>query len=59
MKGCISYWIGVKLYWVDDDICSHLALLFEQLFIFVVGWEVWWLCQNIYDGDSKNNADNN
>lgn len=59
MKGCISYWIGVKLYWVNDDICSHLALLFEQLFIFVVGWEVRWLCQNIYDGDSKNNADNN
>jgi hypothetical protein len=40
MKGCISYWIGVKLYWVNDDICSHLELLFEQLFIFVVGWEV-------------------
>jgi hypothetical protein len=40
MKGCISYWIGVKLYWANDDICSHLALLFEQLFIFVVGWEV-------------------
>lgn len=40
VKGCISYWIGVKLYWVNDDICSHLALLFEQLFVFVIGWEV-------------------
>tara|TARA_B100001173_G_C15621951_1_gene393364 strand:- start:96 stop:239 length:144 start_codon:yes stop_codon:yes gene_type:complete len=47
------------MYFGCVDVWFHSQLLFELLFVFIVGWQVGWLGQNINDSDSKNNANNN